>query len=130
MLCYADLSLDDPDYDPRTLYIPPSAWATFKPFEKQYWEIKAQHFDTIVFFKKGFFYELYEVDAGSYQKRYVFVYLITLIDVGVRQFDLNYTKMARAGEMRCAGFPTSRLEEWAAKVLAAGYADFIHDIMS
>lgn len=25
----------DPDYDPRTLYIPKSAWATFTPFEKQ-----------------------------------------------------------------------------------------------
>lgn len=54
-----------PNYDPRTLYIPKSAWSTFKPFEKQYWEIKAKHFDTVVFFKKGFFYELYEMDAGA-----------------------------------------------------------------
>ena len=26
---------DDPDYDPRTLYVPPKAWSTFTPFEKQ-----------------------------------------------------------------------------------------------
>ena len=93
-------------YDKRTLYIPPEAWATFKPFEKQYWEIKSQLFDTIVFFKKGFFYELYEVDA----------------DIGIREFDLNLSKSARAGEMKLAGFPISRYEEWAAKVVAKGYA--------
>ncbi|GJJ14893.1 hypothetical protein Clacol_009163 [Clathrus columnatus] len=29
----------DPDYDPTTLYIPPSAWKTFTPFEKQFWEL-------------------------------------------------------------------------------------------
>lgn len=29
-----------PDYDPRTVYIPPLAWTKFTPFEKQYWEIK------------------------------------------------------------------------------------------
>ena len=28
-----------PEYDPRTLYIPPLAWSRFSPFEKQYWEI-------------------------------------------------------------------------------------------
>jgi len=64
-------------------------------------------FDTIVFFKKGFFYELYEVDA----------------DIGVREFDLNYSKSARAGEMRLAGFPISRYEEWAAKVVAKGHVN-------
>jgi hypothetical protein len=27
--------IDDPDYDPRTVYIPPGAWKDFTPFEKQ-----------------------------------------------------------------------------------------------
>ena len=27
----------DENYDPRTLYIPPSAWKSFTAFEKQYW---------------------------------------------------------------------------------------------
>ena len=49
-------SCHDPDYDPRTLYIPKSAWNHFTPFEKQFWEIKSMHWDTVVFFKKGKFY--------------------------------------------------------------------------
>ena len=53
------------DYDPRTLYIPPSAWSKFSPFEKQYWEIKCKNYDTIVFFRKGKFYELFENDASQ-----------------------------------------------------------------
>ncbi len=45
--------IDDPEYDPRTLHIPQSFWRDATPFEKQYWPIKAAHFDTIVFVKKG-----------------------------------------------------------------------------
>src|SRR4051794_5147125 len=52
-----------PDYDPRTIFIPPLAWRGFSPFEKQYWEIKQKFWDTIVFLKKSKFYELYENDA-------------------------------------------------------------------
>ena len=58
---------DHPDYDPRTLYIPPYAWNKFSPFEKQYWEIKCKNYDTIVFFRKGKFYEIFENDASEYQ---------------------------------------------------------------
>src|SRR5688572_11763699 len=50
----------DPEYDPRTIFIRPMAWNKFSPFEKQYWAIKQNLWDTIVFFKKGKFYELYE----------------------------------------------------------------------
>jgi DNA mismatch repair protein MSH6 len=48
--------MDHPDYDPRTLAVPPSAWRDFTPFERQFWEIKAKHWDMVVFFKKGKFY--------------------------------------------------------------------------
>jgi DNA mismatch repair protein MSH6 len=54
---------DHPDYDTRTIMVPKSAWASFTPFEKQFWEIKQNHFDTVLFFQKGKFYELYEDDA-------------------------------------------------------------------
>jgi len=101
----------DANYDPRTLFIPESTRRNFKPFEKQYWDIKAKHFDAVVFFKKGFFYELYEMDA----------------DIGVKEFELNYSRSARAGEMKLAGFPISKLEDWAAKVLARGYKVAIVD---
>lgn len=53
----------EPGYDPRTLYIPKSAWTTFSPFERQFWEIKQNHYDTVLFFQKGKFFELYEEDA-------------------------------------------------------------------
>jgi DNA mismatch repair protein MSH6 len=29
----------------------------------EFWEIKSKHWDTVVFFKKGKFFELYENDA-------------------------------------------------------------------
>lgn len=91
-----------PDYDPRTLYIPPMAWARFSPFERQYWEIKQKFWDTIVFFKKGKFYELYENDAT----------------VGHQLFDLKLTDRVN---MRMVGVPESSLEMWANQFVAKGF---------
>ncbi|OJD33739.1 dna mismatch repair protein msh6 [Diplodia corticola] len=91
-----------PDYDPRTLYIPPMAWTAFSPFEKQYWEIKSKFWDTIVFFKKGKFYELYENDAT----------------VGHQLFDLKLTDRVN---MRMVGVPESSLDMWATQFVAKGY---------
>lgn len=91
-----------PDYDPRTLYIPPGAWNKFSPFEKQYWEIKSKFWDTIVFFKKGKFYELYENDAT----------------VGHQLFDLKLTDRVN---MRMVGVPESSLDMWANQFVAKGY---------
>ena len=91
-----------PDYDPRTLYIPPLAWTSFSPFEKQYWEIKQKFWDTIVFFKKGKFYELYENDAT----------------VGHQLFDLKLTDRVN---MRMVGVPESSLELWANQFVAKGF---------
>ena len=75
----------EPGYDPRTLYIPKSAWNEFTPFEKQFWEIKQNHFDTILFFQKGKFLELYEEDAR----------------IGHQQFDLKLTQRVKMS-MVCA----------------------------
>ena len=72
-----------PDYDKRTVYIPPMAWSEFSPFEKQYWEIKQKLWDTIVFFKKGKFYELYEQDAT----------------IGHQLFDLKLTDRDEPGSL-------------------------------
>lgn len=91
-----------PDYDRRTLYIPPLAWTKFSPFEKQYWEIKQNFWDTIVFFKKGKFYELYENDAT----------------IGHQLFDLKLTDRVN---MRMVGVPESSLEMWASQFVAKGY---------
>ncbi|EEQ32901.1 DNA mismatch repair protein msh6 [Microsporum canis CBS 113480] len=91
-----------PDYDPRTLYIPPLAWTKFSPFEKQYWEIKQKFWDTIVFFKKGKFYELYENDAT----------------IGHQLFDLKLTDRVN---MRMVGVPEMSLDHWANQFVAKGF---------
>ena len=91
-----------PDYDPRSVYIPPFAWAEFSPFEKQYWEIKQKFWDTIVFFKKGKFYELYENDAT----------------IGHQLFDLKLTDRVN---MRMVGVPEMSLDHWANQFVAKGY---------
>lgn len=92
----------DPEYDPRTIFIPPMAWAKFSPFEKQYWEIKQNLWDTIVFFKKGKFYELYENDAT----------------VGHQEFDF---KMTDRVNMRMVGVPESSLDHWVNQFIAKQY---------
>lgn len=91
-----------PDYDPRTVYIPPHAWTKFSPFEKQYWEIKQKWFNTIVFFKKGKFYELYEHDAT----------------IGHQMFNLKLTDRVN---MRMVGVPEASLDHWANQFVAKGY---------
>ncbi|KAH8919876.1 hypothetical protein BT69DRAFT_1336919 [Atractiella rhizophila] len=91
-----------PEYDPRTLFIPPNAWKKFTPFEKQFWEIKRECFDTILFFQKGKFYELYEDDAT----------------IGHREFDLKLTDRVK---MRMVGVPEGQFPFWANKFIARGY---------
>ncbi|KAH9074138.1 DNA mismatch repair protein Msh6 [Lactarius deliciosus] len=93
---------EEPGYDPRTLYVPKKAWNDFSPFEKQFWEIKQNHYDTILFFQKGKFLELYEEDAR----------------VGHREFDLKLTQRVK---MSMVGVPEMSFNFWAAKFLAKGY---------
>lgn len=92
----------DAEYDPRTLFIPSGFWKEATPVEKQYWAIKCKHFDTLVFFKKGKFYELFERDA----------------DIGQREFDLKLTDRAH---MRMVGVPEASFEFWVSKFIARGY---------
>ncbi|KAJ3341413.1 DNA mismatch repair protein msh6, partial [Kappamyces sp. JEL0680] len=95
-------SPQDEDYDPRTLHVPQYAWNKFTPFEKQFWEIKCKQWDTVVFFKKGKFFELYENDA----------------DIGHQQFDLKLTDRVN---MRMVGVPESSFHHWASQFIARGY---------
>ncbi|KAI0179088.1 DNA mismatch repair protein Msh6 [Hypoxylon sp. FL1284] len=91
-----------PDYNPSTVYVPSSAWSRFSAFEKQYWEIKQKLWDTVVFFKKGKFYELYENDAT----------------IGHQLFDLKLTDRVN---MRMVGVPESSLDMWVNQFIAKGY---------
>ncbi|CAK7898121.1 DNA mismatch repair protein Msh6p [[Candida] anglica] len=96
--------IDHPEYDSRTLYVPSSAWSKFTNFEKQYWEIKSKMWDTVVFFKKGKFYELYENDAT----------------IANSQFDLKIAGGGRAN-MKLAGIPEMSFEYWAKEFISHGY---------
>lgn len=91
-----------PDFDPTSIYIPPAAWNRFSAFEKQYWEIKQKLWDTVVFFKKGKFYELYENDAT----------------IGHQLFDLKLTDRVN---MRMVGVPESSLDMWVNQFVAKGF---------
>eukprot|EP00127_Corallochytrium_limacisporum_P003619 Clim_evm7s151 gene=Clim_evmTU7s151 len=93
---------DHPDYDENTLHIPTKDFSLFTPFEKQYWEIKKEYWNTVLFFKKGKFYELYEKDA----------------DIGHKEFDLKLTDRVN---MRMVGVPEATYPTWAAKFLARGF---------
>ncbi|KAI9022917.1 muts domain V-domain-containing protein [Phycomyces nitens] len=81
-----------PDYDPRTLFIPKSAWNGFTAFENQYWEIKSKLWDA----------KIYEGDA----------------DIGHQEFGL---KMTDRVNMRMAGVPESSFDYWASQFVAKGY---------
>ncbi len=83
-------------------------------FEKQFWDIKKKHFDTVVslslitrahtwiFFKKGKFYELYEKDA----------------EIGHKELDL---KISDRVNMKMAGVPETHMNFWASKLINLGY---------
>ncbi|GAX83197.1 hypothetical protein CEUSTIGMA_g10623.t1 [Chlamydomonas eustigma] len=79
------------DYDPGTLYTPPSWFKVNKVSEGQQqwcWQFKAANFDSVLLFKMGKFYEMFEMDAY----------------VGVDVLGLIFMK----GEQPHAGFPEVR----------------------
>jgi len=97
---------DHADYNPRTLRMDRAEWkrVTGKDMTaavEQWWNLKAQYFDTILFFKTGKFYELYHMDA----------------DIGVKVLGLLYMK----GTVAHAGFPEISYANMVAPLVAAGY---------
>lgn len=74
--------------------------------ERQYWEIKKEHFDVVIFFKKGKFYELYDCDAV----------------ISAREFNLKLTAdTTNRGKMRMTGVPEQSFAEWARLFVFKGY---------
>ncbi|KAL0482522.1 DNA mismatch repair protein MSH6 [Acrasis kona] len=71
-------------------------------YDRQYWRLKKNLFDTIFFYKMGAFYALYETDA----------------DIGKNDFDLHLTERVN---MRMVGVPESSFKHWASKFVANGY---------
>lgn len=92
---------DSPDYDPRTLYVPPNFLKKETPAMIQWWEVKSRNMDTILFFKVGKFYELFHMDA----------------DIGFKELNLIYMK----GEKAHSGFPEIAYDKMASQLVRKGY---------
>ena len=78
-------------YDPRTLYIPKSAWAQFTPFEQQFWEIKQYHFDVVLFFQKGKFFELVSISHSCRWLERVVVLIEPRSECSMKRMQLSAT---------------------------------------
>lgn len=92
---------DHEDYNPRTVHVPQDFLMKQTPGQKQWWELKSQYYDVVLFFKMGKFYELFHMDA----------------DVGVKELNLIYMK----GDVAHAGFPEVAYSRYAATLVEKGY---------
>lgn len=91
----------DRDYDPGTLYVPADYLDKLTPAMRQYWQLKSENFDSVIFFKVGKFYELYHMDA----------------DVGVRELGFTYMK----GDFAHSGFPEQSFNRMANSLVSRGF---------
>uniref|UniRef100_A0A2Z5U638 Putative DNA mismatch repair protein Msh6 n=1 Tax=Reticulitermes speratus TaxID=60591 RepID=A0A2Z5U638_9NEOP len=94
-------SPDDPDYNPKTLYVPEEFKKNLTPALRQWWEMKSQHFDCVLFFKVGKFYELYHMDAV----------------ISVNELQLQYMK----GDNAHSGFPEIAYGRFSSALIEKGY---------
>lgn len=78
------------------------------PCEEQFWKVKKEYPDAIVFFKKGKFYELFDQDAV----------------VASQIFGLKLTKR---GALKMAGVPEVSLDSWSSRFIQKGYSVAIVD---
>ncbi|KAI3709518.1 hypothetical protein L2E82_39280 [Cichorium intybus] len=95
---------NNPLYDKRTLYIPPDVLRMMSASQKQYWSVKSQYMDVLIFFKVGKFYELYEIDA----------------EIGHKELDWKMT-MSGVGKCRQVGITETAIDDAIEKLLARGY---------
>ncbi|XP_054003726.1 probable DNA mismatch repair protein Msh6 isoform X2 [Hylaeus anthracinus] len=94
-------SPSDPDYDPKTVYVPSEFLTQQTPAMRQWWELKSKHFDCVLFFKVGKFYELYHMDAVT----------------GVKELNLTYMR----GEFAHSGFPEIGYGRFSGSLIERGY---------
>lgn len=91
----------DSNYDPGTLWVPADYLEKLTPAMRQWWQLKSENFDSILFFKVGKFYELYHMDA----------------DIGVRELGFTYMK----GDFAHSGFPEQSFNRMANSLVNRGY---------
>ncbi|KAJ8674770.1 hypothetical protein QAD02_010556 [Eretmocerus hayati] len=92
---------DHPEYDPKTVFVPEEFLNTLTPGVRQWWVLKSQHYDTVLFFKVGKFYELYHMDAV----------------IGVNELNLTFMR----GEFAHSGFPERAYGRFAGSLIERGY---------
>ena len=83
------------------MFVPPEFRKTQTPALRQWWDLKANNFDVILFFKVGKFYELYHQDAV----------------VAVKELGLTFMK----GDYAHAGFPEIAFSRFADSLVSKGY---------
>ncbi|KAK0081399.1 hypothetical protein PV325_012235 [Microctonus aethiopoides] len=92
---------DHPDYNPKTLYVSPDFLDKQTPAMRQWWVLKSQHYDCVLFFKVGKFYELYHMDAV----------------IGASELNMNYM----SGEWAHSGFPEAAYARFVGILVEKGY---------
>lgn len=98
---------NDPGYDPSTIYIPPKAFADLSSVQKQYWTFKKKHYDTIIFFQQGSFFNVFERDAT----------------ICVKELGLAYTHGTnRHVNLFSAGININSFDKYAKRLLDLGYS--------
>lgn len=91
----------DPDYDPSTLFVPEKYLNDLTPGMRQWWELKSDNNDSVLFFKVGKFYELYHWDA----------------DIAVQELGFAYMR----GDFAHSGFPEAAFDKMASTLIEKGY---------
>jgi DNA mismatch repair protein MutS len=77
------------------------------PLMKQYYEIKEEHPDSVLFFRMGDFYELFGNDA--------------VLSAGILGITLTKRNNGKAGEIPLCGFPYHAAERYVPKMVKAGH---------
>lgn len=91
-------------YDLRTVTVPPQVFSKLSASQQQYWRVKSQYMDTVLFFKVGTFYELYELDA----------------EIGHKELGWKMT-LSGVGHCRQVGISQSGIDESVHKLVGRGY---------
>lgn len=94
--------LDHPEYDEKTLYVPQDFLDKQTPAMRQWWILKSKHYDTVLFFKIGKFYEFYHMDAV----------------IGVNYLNFSFVK---GGEFAHSGFPEVAYGRMASTLIEQGF---------
>jgi DNA mismatch repair protein MutS len=89
--------------------------AELTPLMRQYWDVKAQHPEVLLFFRVGDFYELFDDDAR----------------LAAKELDIMLTSRPEAsypgGRMPMAGMPVRSVEMYLSKLLSKGFSVAICD---